>query len=39
MPMKKINEQKQEEKVMGEASAQAADYMYYSKLEKQSKKN
>lgn len=32
MPMKKINEQKQEEKVMGEASAQAVDYMYYSKL-------
>ena len=32
MPMKKINEEKQEEKVTGEIVAQAADYMYYSKL-------
>ncbi len=31
MPMKKINEQTQE-KVMGETNAQAADYMYYSRL-------
>ena len=31
MPMKKINEQTQE-KVMGESNAQAADYMYYSRL-------
>lgn len=31
MPMKKINEQPQE-KVMGESNAQAADYMYYSRL-------
>ncbi len=29
MPMKKINEQ---ERVMGESNAQAADFMYYSKL-------
>ena len=30
--MKKINEQAQQGKVMGEANAQAADFMYYSKL-------
>lgn len=30
--MKKINEQTQQKKVMGEANAQAADFMYYSKL-------
>ena len=30
--MKKIIEQKPQEKVMGEANAQAADFMYYSKL-------
>ena len=31
MPMKKINEQKQE-RVMGEANEQMADFMYYSRL-------
>ena len=30
--MKKINEQTQQGKEMGEANAQAADFMYYSKL-------
>lgn len=30
--IKRVNEQKQEERVVGEARSQAADYMYYSKL-------
>lgn len=30
--MKKINEQKPQENVMGESNAQAADFMYYSRL-------